>query len=288
MSFKRHNKKRNAALLYEFLIRHISKCLLSNKKQGAGNALDISKRYFSNGSLLYGELFLFKNILNTRVKSRHSAQKIINDVCDTASKMNSRKLDVEKSKLIKEINHTLKEKTFYNYKIPNYTVYASVQTLLNEIRNKKKSISSVEKIKLEDNIVEYLINDNNNNKNTVQETLKVNPNYNNAVYKFTIERFHKKYDQKLNESQKKLITKWVVYNLSGKTGVLKSALQKESKIIKEKLMKVHDDEIRKDKDLMKKLNECYHKFSSIDFDEITEQKVFDVLQFMKLIEEVEQ
>jgi len=277
-----HNKKRNAALLYEFLIRHISKCLLNNYKVGADKALNISKRYFSQGSLLNKELSLFSSIIDTNVKSRHSAQKILSEVYNVASTMNVRELDQEKSKLIKEINYTLGDKTFYNYKIPNYTVYASVQTLLNEVRNKKKIIGSVDKIKLEDNILEYLVKEDAGNT----ESLQIDSNYNNAVYKFVIERFHKKYEQTLNEAQKKIITKYVVFTISGNNGVLKSALHKEAKIIKEKLSKVYDEDIRKDKDLMNKLNECYHKFVNMDFEEISEQKILDVLHFMELVEEV--
>lgn len=283
MSFKRHNKKRNSALLYEFLVRHISKCLMNKNKEGANQALNISKRYFSKGSLLNQELSLFNTVLGTKVRSRHSAQKIISDVCDRASNMNARKLDVEKSRLIKEINHTLKDGSFYDHKIPNYTVYASVHTLLNETRNKKKTLDSIDRIKLEDTVVEHLVG----KEDKVADVLKVNPEYNSAVYKFVIERFHKKYDQSLNEEQKKILTKYAVSMISGNTGVLKSALQKESKNIQEKLSRVKDEKILEDKELMRKLQECKSKFINLDFENITEEKILEVLQFMKLVEEVE-
>jgi len=281
----RHNKKRNSALLYEFLVRHISNCLINNQKSEAGKAMSISRKYFSKGTELYKDLRLFNTILGTKVKSRNSAQKVMNEVLSTAiSNTNVRKLDMEKSKLIKEINHTFSGEEFYSYKIPNYTVYASIQTLFGDRRNKKKILNSIDRIKLEDNIVEHLVRAENSNN--VIDTLKVNPNYNNAVYKFAIERFHKKYDKKLNESQKRFLTKYAVYLISENKGIMQSAIQKEVEIIKEELKNIRDESIAVDKDLMSKINECYKKLVTTNFDNICERNILDILQYMKLVEEV--
>lgn len=284
MGLKRHNKRRNTALVYEFLIRHISKCLINEDKSGADKALDISKRYFSKGTLLNQELNLFNCALNNKVVSRHSAEKIVNEIINLSCKVNYRKLDSEKSNLIKEINHRLNDSSFYSYKIPNYTIYASMQTLLNNKRSSKKILDPVNRIKLEETIIEHLIAEKLDKS---LEVLKVNPNYSNIVYKFVIEKFHEKYRESLNEAQKKILTKYAVSQISGNDGILRSALQKESKFIKEKLNFVNDSEIKKDKDLVKKLKECYISFSKIDLEDITEQKILDVLNYMKLAEEID-
>jgi hypothetical protein len=280
----RHNKKRNSALLYEFLIRHISHCLIDDRREEAKKAVAISKKYFSSGSPLRRELDLFKSVLDTNVKSKHSAQRILNEVVITAGKMNVRELDTEKSKLIKEINHTFEDTNVYGYKIPNYTVYASVHTLLNDKRTKKKLLNSVDRIKLEDSVLEYLTKEKGD---AISETLKKNPNYSNAVYKFVVERFHKKYDKRLSESQKKFLTKYAVYLISENKGVIKSSIQKEVESIKDRLRTVKDESVRNDGDLMKRLSECYKKFVTTSFDDINEETVLNLLQYMKLVEEVE-
>ena len=283
MNLKRTNKKRNSGLLMEFLIRHISRCLMNGKKEDAQKAVALSTKYFSEGTPLNKELSLFGTILKANVKTRDSAQKILDSVCRDAEKMNVRILDEQKSKLIKDINHTLKQEDFYDAKIPNYTVYSSLQTLLNEARNKNKTLNIADKVRIEENISEYLIR----NPVVVKDPLKTNPNYNNAVYGFLMQRFHKKYEGKLNESQKKLLTQYALYLISNKQENLKESISKEISKIKNSLMSVKDDLIQKDVDLMKKINECRKKFSSFSVDEITEQKVLEILQYMKLVEEVE-
>ena len=41
MSSNNHSKKRNTGLLYEFLIAHISKCLVSGDDNGATDATNL-------------------------------------------------------------------------------------------------------------------------------------------------------------------------------------------------------------------------------------------------------
>ena len=280
---KRNNKKRNTALLIELLVRHISKCWVEGKQDEANKALLISKKYFSESSPLKRELDLFGSTLKTTVKSKESAQKIVNAVCENASKMNARQLDEWKSKLIKEINYTFNSQDIYNYKIPNYTVYASVQTLFNEARNKKKTLNIVDKVKLEETIVEHLIRV----PEQEEESLKVNPNYSNTVYKFLTQRFNEKYKGKINESQKKLLMNYAAYLISNKDQLIKEYIKKESDKIKNSLKMIKDENIKKDQDLMKKINECCEKFSSNKFETINDQNILELLQYQTLIEEVE-
>jgi hypothetical protein len=279
---RRHNKKRNSALLYEFPIRHISKCLVEANKDEANKALAISKKYFAEGTALRRELDLFSAILKTNVRSKDSAQKILNAVCESASRMNVRLMDEQKSKLIREINYTLNP-AVYDYKIPNYTIYASIQTVLNEARNKNKSLDIVSKVKIEESILEHLTR----NAETQEDLLKVNPNYSNAVYKFLIQRFDKKYEGKINENQKKLLMKYAVYLISNNNQQLKEYLATEINRIKLGLKSVKDESIRKDSDIMKKIGECYSKFSTFGVDDLNDQKILEVLQYQRLVEEVE-
>lgn len=279
-----HNKKQNAALLIEFLVRHISKCLINDNKEDAQKALNISKKYFSKGTALHEELNLFKSLMDTKVKNRDCAQKIVSEIISESRKSDLTKLSVEKAKLVKEINHTFGNEEIYNYKIPNYTSLASIQTLMTDARNGKQTLSTVERIKLEESIIENLVSEHTSE---VVDNFKVDPNYNSAICKFVVQRFHKKYADKLTETQKKFLTKYAVFLISENKGVMQSAIDKEVREIKNKLQNIQDESIYTDADLMKKLKECYKKLSVTNFDEITEEKVLEVMQYMQLVDEID-
>ena len=55
-----YRKKRNVGLIHEFLIRHISKCVVEGNNDEAKKAIDLSKRYFASSTELGKELKLFK------------------------------------------------------------------------------------------------------------------------------------------------------------------------------------------------------------------------------------
>jgi hypothetical protein len=279
----RHNKKRNCALLYEFLIRHMSKCLVSGQKDMANKTMEIFKKYFTAGKPLNEELNLFKSVIDSRVESRHSAQKIVESVCRKATKTNARELDVVKSQLIKEINYTFKDKDFYNYKIPGYIVYASVQALLSESRNKKQLIDEVQRIKLEDVICEYMVKA----PRATVSPLEKNPVYNNTVYNLVVEKFHSKYDQKLSVAQKKLLMQYAAYMISGDDSTVREIIQTESKDISRRINLITDGKIKADLDLMQKLSECRQRFVAMDKSEISDESVMEFLRFMQLADEVE-
>lgn len=278
-----HNKKRNSALLYEFLIRHVAKSLIHNKQDEAKRALNLSKKYFAKGKPLNEELKLFRNIMETDVASRHSAQKILTSVCESAKRTNSRDLDKEKSKLIKEINHTLEYEGVYDYKIPGYTIYASIQSLLSESRSKKKNLTDVQRIKLEDVVTEHLIKE----KISPPVKLEVNPDYSNTVYGFVVQRFNKKYSDKLSESQRTLLNNYAAYSISNDEKKMVSILKESAADIKRRLLAIKDSDVRDDKPLMKKITECYNSFALISFDEVTDNTILEVLRYTQLVEEVE-
>jgi len=244
--------------------------------------MDLSKRYFGKGAPLREELDLFRAVLDTKVKSRHSAQKLLGEVVRNASKINSRKLNEEKNRLIKEINYNLCNDKFYDHKISNYTIYASMHSLMCEKRSKKKALSSIDKIKLEDSVVEFLVKEGNSKASS----LRIDPNYNNAVYKLVVDRFHKKYKEKLSENQKKLLVKYILSEISQDKEGLKKEILTEAKVIREKITNISDTEILRDQSLADKLKECYKKFSNVDLNDIGESTILEILQYMRLAEEV--
>lgn len=277
----RHNKKRNTALLYEFLIRHISKCLVESKEAEANKAVAILKRHFSKNSVLHEELSLFDSIFKHKVKSLPYAAKVLNQILSESSKLNPKALTDAKTKLIKEINQEFDTEAFYSHKIPNYVIYASAQSLF----SRRKEISPIDRLKLEEKIVTFLTEEKGAHQSLAQ-TLKLDPKYSNAVYKIVLKKFDEKYAESLNENQKKLLGKYAVSLFSENKRIFSNAVKQEMENVRSSIGGIADPEVAKDKDLMHKIQECREHLNEIDTENMTEQSIVRLLQFMKLADTV--
>ena len=128
---KSHNKKRNTALLYEFLVRTIASALVEGDKKTSSTALKILRRYFKPGTQLYKEFRLFNALVKTTVSSSAVTSSIIAEAKAAAQTADIVALDREKSLLIRSINHALNIDNFYDHPVSEYRTYATIQTLLN-------------------------------------------------------------------------------------------------------------------------------------------------------------
>ncbi len=279
----RTNKKRNSALLYEFLMHHISKSIIEDKKEQANKALEICKKFFTEGSPLRNELKLFQSVVDSKVKSRESMSKIIEYACKYASLMNSRILDEEKSKLIREINYGLGEK-IYDYKVANYMNFSSLQTLFNESRNKQKRLNEIQKVTFQDSLVTRLME--RVSKPVVE--VKVDPNHSNAVYKILINKFHQKYASSLTENQKKFLIQYAASMISEDKNAFVDYANKENTRILSALTNIKDAKVKEDKELTKKIAECVERYKNkIVSESLGDEKVIlEFLQYIKLADEV--
>lgn len=277
----RTNKKRNTALLYEFLIKHITKCIIEDKKQEADKCLNICKKFFSEGSHLRSELKLFHSVINSKNVSKESMSKILDYAYKSASLLNSRILDEEKSKLIKEINYNL-DKEVYNYKIPDYVNYSSLQLLFNDSRSKMKKLDEVNKIKLQDSLIKKLTE-----SKSAERAMTIKPAYNNTVYKLLVSKFHEKYASSLSENQKKFLVNYVSFLISEDRKSFVEVVKEQVKRINDSLSSPKDKELSKDKVLVSNLKECLVKFNNLKSDFSDDKNILDFLQYIKLADEVD-
>jgi hypothetical protein len=276
----RHNKKRNTALLYEFLIRHISKCMVENKHQEAQKAISLLRKYFGKQTLLREELRLFNSLTNTTLKTPEFASKALAEVLRSASLLNHKALFHVKSKLIKEM-HALSPE-IYASKIPYYSFYASVGFLFEECR--QPFLEAVQKIKLEERVVRHLSADKAP-KQSLLETLKLDPKYTDAVYRNVLQKFNDKYAG-LPENQKRLLTKYAVSLISENQAVFSNALTKEVNRVRDSLSCL-DRDLLADKELLQRISECRDWLDGAKHNSrVDEQGLVRVLQFMTLADEV--
>jgi len=201
---KSHNKKRNVGIIYELLLRNISDSLIRNDKKSAQKALSIIENRFHKSKELYKEFRLFNALAKTTVSDTAVAASILTEAKNAARRCDSKKLNREKSLLIRDINHELADKNFYYRRIPEYTVYATIQTLLNDWR--QEDISDLSRvIQYESKMVESLL------EQKVEKKLdeEIDSDVDKLVVKLLSEKFNKKYGNQLNEEQKDVIRSYV-------------------------------------------------------------------------------
>jgi len=201
---KSHNKKRNIGIIYELLLRNISSNLISKDEQAAQRTLDLITSHFNKSSEIYKEFRLFNALANATVSDSAIAAGILSEAKQAARRCDVNRLIHEKSILIKEINHTLNDDSFYRRRIKNYRIYATIQTLLNDWRKiDTTDLSRV--INYESQVVKRLLE----KKDIDNLDDNLDPNVDDLVVKIMTEKLNDKYGNTLNESQKDIIRSYV-------------------------------------------------------------------------------
>ena len=194
----KHNKKRNVGLMHEQLIRYASEKIVEGLDIRAEDALRILNKNFHKQSELFREFRLFNSLVHTRVPTKEVARKIINESRLACKNHDNTKLRTEKSSLIKDINHQLNTQDFYDKKIKEYRVFATVQALLNEWRGAQK-LSPAEIVAYESGLENWLIREAS--PNSLSKTAHANP----LSLQIMIEKFNKKYKNSLGKDQVRLL-----------------------------------------------------------------------------------
>ena len=194
----KHNKKRNVGLIHEQLVRYASEKIVENKKQCAEIALGILNEHFGTSSELYKEFRLFNALAHTSVSSKDIAHRIIKESKQACKNHDAGRLRTEKSSLIRSINHKLNDRDFYDKRIYEYKIFATVQALLNEWRGANR-LSPDDIVKYETTLEEWL------SRPQDRDALRVTPSADPLALKIMIEKFNKKYASRLNTDQAHLL-----------------------------------------------------------------------------------
>lgn len=199
MTKRTHNKKRNVGILYELLVRKVSESLIEGDERKSDQAIGIIEEFFCKESVLLKEYRLFSALTKTYVESDHIASKLLVEARKGAQDFDHNKLEHEKSRLIKKINKTFDDNSFFNSKIPDYKKFASIQTLLNAWREPEKfGLGRI--AESEERVVSILKEKKQIEDLADLKTKEVNP----LASKLMLEKFNKKF-QKLSGSQKRIV-----------------------------------------------------------------------------------
>ena len=265
----RHNKKRNVGLIYELLIHRLSKAVVENDKKTIETVQKIISTRFQKGTELYKEFRLFNALAKTADVSEQLAFRILNEAKVASVDHDPRRLDREKSLLIKDINHRLNETNFYDTKILNYPVLASAQQLFNNWRSSDSNI--IEVAKHEATLQQWLMRESKTHDIASEKT----PEVNDLTLQLMQEKFEAKYGNSLTESQSNILKLYC----EGNENELTTAIEKVKRNVSTQIKKYSKKAT--DRFLLEKVSKAHNvitesKFSS-DADAISRVMLLDQL-----------
>lgn len=277
-----HNKRRNAGLMYEFLVRTISGALVEGDNKKSSMALRILKRHFKPGTELYREFRLINALVRTTVSSESVATSILSEAKGAAKEYKSDALDREKSLLIKNINYTFKDPYFYDQHISEYKAYATAQTLVNGWRTNLRDRDLKENAHLEDQMVQWLMSEKNSHDDTILSEEPIGTS--RLLVKIMTQKLNEKYSGSLNEEQKSIIKNYAFSSSQGDD----TALLKKLNEIKEKLVKNIEFYSRgiKDQFVLGKINEVKKIVLEENITEANDDIITRFMSYARLLGEI--
>ena len=276
MTKKSHNKKRNVGIIYEQLVLKLSKALVENDKKTFHDTKNIIKKFFKKNTELYKEYRLLNSLVETEIKEKSVIPTILEETKRATFRINKRRLDLEKSKLIRAINETF-GKSFYSTRVSNYRDLATVDMLLSEF--KKGSDSDYRSIlEYSDRVTNILLRP----KPQAEMNEMKNPEINSLVVKLMREKFNKSYSKNLSNSQMNLVSEWII---NGSTAALVSELKGTQSMCTEAISQYRQN---CDNDfVLNNLVEVADSISSVNFnDTITEAHIIKAMTMHEIIDEL--
>jgi hypothetical protein len=274
----KHNKKRNIGIMYELLLRHISDRLIENDKHGAEKATKIIEKRFSKNTELYKEFRLFNALAKTSVQNTEIAAAILTEAKNAARRFDCVKLEKEKSALIRDVNYTINDKSFYYRSIPDYRELANIHNMIKEW--KKGDASDLKKmVLLEQKALNSLMSEK------VERIDKNSGDRDILVEKIMMNKINEKYSN-MSSTQRSIIQKYALYSQDEKDhDKLKSFLseRKKSSLVTLKSF----EETNQNPHLSEKINLVETKINNLDVTNLSDQTVAKFLTLSKLIEEIQ-
>ena len=199
----KHNKKRNVGLIFAQLSQSVSEAMVEGNVTKANEILSIVKKHFCPGTELFKEFRLFRAIIATSVPTDALASSIISEAKSASKKIDTRLLKQQKSALIKDINYGINESVFYDRRVTDYKMFATVQTLLSEWRSNEPDIAIIGRFEKE--LHSHLLKDKQ--LQDLQELKETDVNH--VVVDIMRSKIEEKFGSQLNDSQISLLREYV-------------------------------------------------------------------------------
>ena len=274
----KHNKIKNTGILFELLTRQITVDLMESN---SSKAVNIVKKYFKNGTQLGKEYELYKILTETKYNTESRAETLIEAVMDNKKKLSRGSIKKEKYNLIKEIRESYNEKDFFNTKINNYKVLASIYNLFEH----REEVAPDKYVATKYTIVENITSQSKASKTnkTYDYLKKQEKDLRILAYSTLVEKFNKKYSN-LTEKQKTLIKEYI--NNISNTNKLREYVDSEVEVVKDTLK----TQIKKveDKVTQIKLTEVVNQIDGLKKGKVVSDKqVVSMMRYYQLIGEID-
>ena len=241
----RHSKIKNTSILFELLTRQITADVLEGKST---RSVKIVKKYFNEKTELGKELQLYRVLAEKHYESADRATSLLEVVIKSRLKMSNSVLRREKFNLIKEIKENYNATDFFNGRISNYKLLASIYNVF-QAETSNASFDPEAIVNSKFTVLEHITSkklDAEQTKNKVlREYNKTDKDLRLLAYQILVDKFNQKY-KTLDESQKNLLKNYI--NNVSNTNSLREFVDSEVVKIKKELQ-IHlprvSDEITK-------------------------------------------
>ena len=231
------------------------------------------------------ELELYRILSEKSYKSENKASHLLDAVIKSRQKLSNSILRREKYNLIKEIKENYNASDFFNGRISNYRVLASIYNVFQSETSQETFkpdhiVSS--KFTVLEHITNKKVSEEEVKEKVLKEYSKKDKDLRLLAYEILVDKFNKKY-KKLNESQRSLLKNYI--NNISNTNSLRSTVNDEVVKIKKEL-KIHlpkvDDKITKIK-----LTEAINQIGNLTKGKVVNEKqVLTLMRYYELIKEI--
>ena len=272
----KHSKYKNTGILFELLTRQLTSDTITGNQT---KSLSFLKKHFNSKTELLKEYKIYHTLSTKKYNKDSQATMLIETLIDAHRKLNKSQLRREKYNLIKDIKENYDINNFFNSKISNYKIMASIFNLL---ENKKATAITIvnSKVTLLEHITEKSIS---KKKNPIIENYnKQDKDTRLLTYKVLLEKFNDKYSG-LEDNQKTLLQEYV--NSVTNSPALKSYINQEIKAVKQSLAK-YSKKVE-DKAVAIKLNETKGMIKPLcKKTSVNDDNVINLLNYYELINEL--
>ena len=274
----KHSKYKNTGMLFELLTRQITSDIISGTDSVATGIL---KKFFNKNTEMIKEYKLYKTLCEEKISSETKSNMLIGAVLTARKKINKKKLSEEKYSLIKEITQNFDIDAFFQTKVQNYKLMASIYKLFEyaEVDN------PLEITRSKMTIMENMMSESKKDLIEEQTSLRAEPKEIRLMsYKILVDKFNKKYGD-LSADQKSLLREYIG-NVSN-TNNLKSYVQTEAAKLRttlEKKMKSTKDTTLKIK--LAEVSDLLNQYESIK--SLDENHISALLRYYDLINDLKE
>ena len=274
----KHSKYKNTGMLFELLIRQITSDIISGTDSVATGIL---KKFFNKNTEMIKEYKLYITLCEEKISSETKSSMIIEAVLNARKKINKKKLSEEKYNLVQEITQNFDINEFFQTKVKNYKILASVYKIFEyrEIDNPVEITRS--KMTIMENMTSNL------KKDVIQEQTSFNSEPKEIrlmSYKILVEKFNKKYGE-LSGNQKSLLREYIE-NVSN-TNNLKVYVQTEAKklqsILEKKIVSTKDTTL---KIKLSEVSDLLNQYASIK--NLDENHISALLRYYDLVNDLKE